>query len=234
MMAVTEFALARLNASIQNNTTIDTAVLITGDTALTNKTVAGNRELASAPTPPGLVYSSSLRAADVAELGSGWTVLAGTGWNGISWTRTTTGARPDITSGAPVSGYYRDIGRTGVRVSGLCIPSANVVRRRGVMHSVDPATGNAVWAEFVNGGFYRIAKRVGGTFTSVSVTTVPYTEAHTVGIERTAGTNTFRLLIDGVQVWTGTITGVAESNYVGIIGEAGGYSKIADFAVWAI
>ncbi len=39
---------------------------------------------------------------------------------------------------------------------------------------------------------------------------------------------------DGIQVWAGAVTGVPESNYVGIIGAANGYARISDFAVWAL
>lgn len=222
-------------ASIQGNTTIDTPTLITGDTGLTNKTVAGNRQLTSSPVDPGLLVFDTLKGPDVTGLASSWTLLAGTGWNNVAWVRNTTGARPTITSGAPVSGWYRDCGAHGVRVQAKVMPSTDTNRRRGVMHSVDPATGNAVWAETDNGsGFYRVANRVSGTFSTVFTTTIPASDSHIVGLERDAGTNTFRLLIDGISVWSGTVTGVAESNYAGIIGAADGYARISDFAIWSL
>lgn len=221
--------------SIQGNISLDTATFITGDSGLTNKIVSGNRELTTSPADPRLLFSDSLKGPDVTGLSAAWNVLAGTGWTNIAWVRNTTGSRPTITSGAPVSGWYRDAGRKGVRVLAKIMPAAETNRRRGIMHSVDPATGNAVWAEIDNAsGVYRVARRVAGTFSSVYATTIPATESHILGLERDAGTNAFRLLIDGVQAWTGTITGVSETNYVGIIGAADGYARIGDFAAWAI
>lgn len=224
--------------TVEDNVAYSTTVLVAGETAATNPRIVNNRSLSGGADPKLIFFDNLTSLPEQTGLGAGWIAapVVGRFTTAPVWKRQPYGAVPD-TSGASNGGcgQYRDAGRVDSRVSAIYEVPTGGFSPRGIMHSFNPSTGHCLifWADPVSGRYqvYKYASNTPGGAAVVHTTDVSNQFSHEMALEHDAGTTQYRAYIDGKIVWQGSVAGLTDTNYVGLIANATLNGQLFNFGI---
>lgn len=159
--------------------------------------------------------------------GDGW--AKNTGGSNADWNFSSVGAAKGG-SGTALSYIYRDLGTTGVYVEAKVTSTTDAAALTefiGVMHSLASSSVRTALVAGVNGAgvgnaatsnFYALWQVVGGTWTLLWESAVPFSEGHTVALARLAGSTVTDMFIDGELVHSVNVTAVPVTSLAGVSG----------------
>lgn len=163
--------------------------------------------------------------------GDGWSKVS-TGSN-ADWLRTSVGIVKGG-AGSAISYIYRDLSETGVYVEGRITRTVSgdtsaESQFLGVMLSLASSSGRTAVVAGVNkaaagdngegSDFYALWQVVGGTWTRLWESDVPYGESHSIALGRLEDSTVTDVFIDGALVHSVDISSVASTSLAGVCGD---------------
>lgn len=190
--------------------------------------------------PLGLTYYSSMIATPTATgLGDGWAAVNGGSFTQThTWQRTATGATPVTGTGQAGGTTQYRTAMVGQKVVATYATDSSSIGVRGIAVSINPTTGDMVVFRAAPGtNDYEVRRYVGTTSTLFFRTgnatpPVNLPAGVELGLQRDAGTTTFRAFINGTQVWSGSIASVPETPNVGVTANASNIGYLTKFGIY--